>query len=103
MPALKDTEQGRSTAARLLPAARPKVTEPLGRRNQMQLMLKQGCRGKNKQRLDTDPLAKPRDSQCCPGPVSHKVSCTPSKRGKFCYRNSGLGLSQKDRQIYQGW
>lgn len=69
----------------------------------MQLLLKQGCRGKNKQRMDTNPPANPTETRSAVL-VSYSITpaATPPKRGKFCYRNSGLGLSQKDRQLCQG-
>lgn len=41
----------------------------------MQLMLKQGCRGKNKQRMDTNPPAKPTETQSA---VLVSYSITPA-------------------------
>lgn len=66
----------------------------------MRLTLKQGRRGESKQRLDTDPLAKPTETHSAVLALYPMKSAAPSqKRDKFCYRNSSLGHPSRQTDL----
>lgn len=56
----------------------------------MQLTLQQGRRGKNKQRLDTDPLAKPTEIHNAVLALYPMKSATPLQKGASFVTETGL-------------
>lgn len=69
----------------------------------MQLTLQQGCKGKNKQRLDTDPLAKPTEIPNAVLALYPMKSATPLQKGASFVTETLVRSTQADSQIYQGW
>lgn len=69
----------------------------------MQLTLQQGRRGKNKQRLDTDPLAKPTEIHNAVLALYPMKSATPLQKGAIFVTETLVWSTQADSQIYQGW
>lgn len=69
----------------------------------MQLTLQQGRRGKNKQRLDTDPLAKPTEIHNAVLALYPMKSATPLQKGASFVTETLVWSTQADIQIYQGW
>lgn len=69
----------------------------------MQLTLKQGRRGENKQRLDTDPLAKPTETHGAVLALYPKKSAAPSQKWASFVTEILVWGTQADRQIYRGW
>lgn len=69
----------------------------------MQLMLQQGRRGKNKQRLDTDPLAKPTEIHNAVLALYPMKSATSLQKGASFVTETLVWSTQADSQIYQGW
>lgn len=69
----------------------------------MQLTLQQGRKGKNKQRLDTDPLAKPTEIPNAVLALYPMKSATPLQKGASFVTETLVRSTQADSQIYQGW
>lgn len=69
----------------------------------MQLTLQQGRKGKNKQRLDTDPLAKPTEIHNAVLALYPMKSAAPLQKGASFVTGTLVWSTQADSQIYQGW
>lgn len=101
MPALKDTNQGRSTdhCSSAAPCRQAQGDRAPGKEKSDAADAKAGRQREEPAEAGYRPTCKThRHSQCCPGHISHEISCTPSKRGKFCYRNSGFGAPKQTKR-----
>lgn len=69
----------------------------------MRLTLEQGHRGESKQRLDTDPLAKPTETHSAVLALCPMKSAASSQKGASFVTEILVWGTLADRQIYQGW
>lgn len=68
----------------------------------MQLTLKQGHRGENKQKMDTDPLAKPTETHRAVLALYHMKSAAPSQKGASFVTGILVWGTQADRSTRAG-